>query len=54
MKNKTVHLLAFYLMVYIGIEVTIGGKISFTHMIVQQRVDNCKIRMDCNILDDRS
>ena len=25
MKNKTVHLLAVFLMVYIGIEVTIGG-----------------------------
>ena len=25
MKNKTVHLLAIFLMVYIGIEVTIGG-----------------------------
>ena len=25
MKNKAVHLLAFFLMVYIGVEVTIGG-----------------------------
>ena len=25
MKNKTVHLLAVFIMVYIGIEVTIGG-----------------------------
>ena len=28
MKNKTVHLLAIFLMVYIGVEVTIGGIIS--------------------------
>ena len=27
MRNKTVHLLAFFLMVYIGVEVTIGGMI---------------------------
>ena len=27
MKNKTVHLMAIFLMVYIGIEVTIGGTI---------------------------
>ena len=25
MRNKTVHLLALFLMVYIGVEVTIGG-----------------------------
>ena len=30
MKNKTVHLLAFFLMVYIGVEVTIGG-MGFSH-----------------------
>ena len=27
MRNKTVHLLAIFLMVYIGVEVTIGGMI---------------------------
>lgn len=27
MKNKTAHLLAFFLMIYIGVEVTIGGTI---------------------------
>ena len=27
MRNKTVHLLALFLMVYIGVEVTIGGKL---------------------------
>ena len=27
MRNKTVHLLAFFLMVHIGVEVTIGGMI---------------------------
>ena len=27
MKNKTVHLLALFLVVYIGVEVTIGGMI---------------------------
>ena len=34
MRNKTVHLLAFFLMVYIGVEVTIGGKIFINYMIV--------------------
>ena len=42
MKNKTVHLLAMFLMVYIGIEVTIGGITFFTQMIAQQRVDICE------------
>ena len=28
MKNKTVHLLSLFLMLYIGVEVTIGGMIS--------------------------
>ena len=27
MRNKTVHLLSLFLMVYIGVEVTIGGKL---------------------------
>ena len=27
MRNKTVHLLALFLVMYIGVEVTIGGKI---------------------------
>ena len=29
MRNKTVHLLALFLMIYIGVEVTIGGKLYF-------------------------
>jgi fucose permease len=29
MRNKTVHLLALFLVVYIGVEVTIGGIIMF-------------------------
>ena len=29
MRNKTVHLLSLFLMIYIGVEVTIGGIISF-------------------------
>ena len=29
MKNKTVHLLAVFLLIYIGVEVTIGGKFTF-------------------------
>ena len=42
MKNKTVHLLAAFLMVYIGIEVTIGGINSFPQIVAQQMADNCK------------
>jgi hypothetical protein len=54
MKNKTVHLLAIFLMVYIGVEVTIGGMIRFTQIdCSNKKVHNCK-RMDRNILDDRS
>ena len=34
MKNKTVHLLALFIMVYIGVEVTIGGMIFVNYMIV--------------------
>ena len=34
MKNKTVHLLSLFLMIYIGVEVTIGGIIFVTYMIV--------------------
>ena len=34
MRNKTVHLLALFLMVYIGVEVTIGGIIFDNYMIV--------------------
>ena len=34
MGNKTVHLLSLFLMIYIGVEVTIGGIISFNYMIV--------------------
>ena len=30
MRNKTVHLLSLFLMVYIGVEVTIGGKFFFS------------------------
>jgi hypothetical protein len=34
MRNKTVHLLALFLMVYIGVEVTIGGIILVNCMMV--------------------
>ena len=34
MKNKTVHLLALFLMVYIGVEVTIGGIIFVNYIVV--------------------
>jgi fucose permease len=34
MKNKTVHLLALFLMIYIGVEVTIGGMIFVDYKIV--------------------
>jgi fucose permease len=35
MRNKTVHLLSLFLMVYIGVEVTIGGIIFVDYMIVR-------------------
>ena len=53
MRNKTVHLLAFFLMVYIGVEVTIGGIIFGDYLIVKSLITP-KIRMDCNIPDARS
>jgi hypothetical protein len=34
MRNKTVHLLALFLMVYIGVEVTIGGTVFVSYTIV--------------------
>ena len=34
MRNKTVHLLALFLMIYIGVEVTIGGIIFVNYVIV--------------------
>ena len=34
MKNKTVHLLSLFLMIYIGVEVTIGGITFVNYMIV--------------------
>ena len=34
MRNKSVHLLALFLMVYIGVEVTIGGIIFVNYPIV--------------------
>lgn len=41
MKNKTVHLLAIFLMVYIGVEVTIGGMIFVKlHLTVFDRLEN--------------
>jgi fucose permease len=36
MRNKTVHLLALFLVVYIGVEVTIGGIILLTYVVAQQ------------------
>ena len=52
MRNKTVHLLSLFLMVYIGVEVTIGGIIFVLYDC--RKSDYCKIRMDCNIFDDCS
>ena len=54
MRNKTVHLLALFLMVYIGVEVTIGGMILVNYMIVHMSDYDYYIRMDCNIHDDHS
>ena len=34
MKNRTVHLLSLFLMIYIGVEVTIGGIMFVNYMIV--------------------
>ena len=54
MRNKTVHLLALFLMVYIGVEVTIGGIYIYISSTTFVRLINFKNRMDCDILDDRS
>ena len=53
-RNKTVHLLAFFLMVHIGVEVTIGGMISHQLNDFFTSLVNVKIKMDCNILNDCS
>jgi hypothetical protein len=53
MKNKTVHLLAVFLLIYIGVEVTIGGKFTFL-IALTKTSDYHEIRVDCNIFDDRS
>ena len=42
MKNKTVHLFAVFLVVYTGIEITIGGIIRLLRCAQQKKVDNCK------------
>ena len=54
MRNKTVHLLALFLMVYIGVEVTIGGILFSLQLNDIYESNYCKIRMDCNVLNDRS
>ena len=41
MRNKTVHLLALFLMVYIGIEVTIGGIICSLTSLLNNKFNNC-------------
>ena len=38
--NRTVHLLSIFLMIYIGIEVTIGGIHFLNYMIVTSQVTN--------------
>jgi fucose permease len=43
MRNKTVHLLALFLVVYIGVEVTIGGIIC-SPMLLQQKFNNSKLK----------
>ena len=53
MRNKTAHLLALFLMVYIGVEVTIGGIYKFlfhAYFVLLTLIQ----RMDRNILDARS
>ena len=42
LRNKTVHLLSLFLMVYIGVEVTIGGTIFVLYMIVKSLNYYCK------------
>ena len=54
MRYKAVHLLALFLMVYIGIEVTAGGIILFTYVVAQQKFSDWNSRMDRNILDAHS
>ena len=37
MKNKTVHLLTVFLMVYTGVEATIGGKICLVKLLGNEK-----------------
>jgi len=41
MRNKTVHLLSLFIMIYIGVEVTIGGIIFVLHDC--HKSDYCKL-----------
>jgi fucose permease len=43
MRNKTVHLLAIFLMVYIGVEVTIGGMIFRVNYLIVSSLDYYKL-----------
>ena len=51
-KNKTVHFLALFIMVYVGVGVTIGGII--THLLHNCLTIFGLTRVDRDILDDRS
>jgi fucose permease len=42
MTHKAVHLLSLFLMVYIGVEVTIGGIIHFYIVAFNKKLNNCK------------
>ena len=54
MRNKTVHLLALFLVMYIGVEVTIGGINCSPMLLLNKNLNTCNSRMDRNILDARS
>jgi MFS family permease len=47
-KLKALHLLAFFILVYVGVEVTIGGKPQTTFALVLQQLDPC-CRVDCDL-----
>ena len=50
-RNKTVQLLSLFLMLYMGVEVTIGGRIFLLYMIITNLT---VIRVDCSIFNDHS
>ena len=51
MRNKTVQLLSLFLMLYMGVEVTIGGRIFLLYMIITNLT---VIRVDCSIFNGHS